>query len=77
MALAEWRRAYVEDWTFSGWLYMICISPVYLDAWFDCAKAKREVCLGRVFRVHEVLEFGRVCCFSEANYVVVAQTVGP
>lgn len=56
---------------------MICISPVYLDAWFDCAKAKREVCLGRVFRVHEVLEFGRVCCFSEANYVVVAQTVGP
>lgn len=44
---------------------------------FDCAKAKREVCLGRMFGVHDVLEFGRVCCFSEANYVVMAQTVGP
>lgn len=48
MALAEWRRAYVEDWTCSSWLYMICVSPVSLDAWFDKSK-ERSLLVCRVF----------------------------
>lgn len=34
MALAEWGRAFVEDWTFQAWLYRIWVSPsLFADVW--------------------------------------------
>lgn len=63
----------MEDWTFSSWLYMICVSPVRLDAWFDKSKESLLVC--RAFTWCTM--FGkRLCCFSKANYFGMAQIVG-
>lgn len=76
MALAEWNRAYVEDWTL--WVYRIWVSSVYV--WFSCSRAawKRHICLVWVFTclMIQFVYWKYRCYFLETNQAVTAQIDG-